>query len=35
MPGSITSVIKPTKPHQCGESCECCGMEESCGCVVM
>lgn len=33
---SISSVVKP-KPieHPCGESCECCGIGESCSCAVM
>jgi hypothetical protein len=32
---SITSVVKPVPKPQCGESCDCCGLQESCGCVVM
>ncbi|KAH9868087.1 hypothetical protein IAQ61_007394, partial [Plenodomus lingam] len=31
---SISSIVKP-KPVSCGESCDCCGCEESCWCVVM
>ncbi|KAH9862966.1 hypothetical protein J1614_010695 [Plenodomus biglobosus] len=38
MPASVassTSIIVKPKPVACGESCDCCGCDESCWCIVM
>ncbi|RMZ68009.1 gluconate 5-dehydrogenase [Pyrenophora seminiperda CCB06] len=32
---SISTIVKPAPITKCGESCECCGAEESCWCIVM
>jgi hypothetical protein len=32
---SVASIIKPNPAPKCGESCDCCGCDESCWCVVM
>ncbi|KAF7443273.1 hypothetical protein A1F94_012638 [Pyrenophora tritici-repentis] len=32
---SVSTIIKPAPITKCGESCECCGCDESCWCIVM
>ncbi|RDI89933.1 hypothetical protein Vi05172_g489 [Venturia inaequalis] len=33
---SVSSIIKGNATsHYCSESCSCCGVSESCSCVVM
>lgn len=31
---SVSSIVKPVQTS-CGEDCQCCGIGESCWCVVM
>ncbi|RYN17988.1 hypothetical protein AA0113_g8540 [Alternaria arborescens] len=32
---SVSTIIKPSPAPKCGESCDCCGCDESCWCTVM